>query len=269
MPEGFNIPTCLVFSGHDPSGGAGVQADIEVLASMGCHAATVLTCLTVQDSHDVYAVQPMPASFLAEQARTILADMPVQAVKIGLVADAESAKAIHAVLTEHPDMPVVLDPIVRAGGGELLQATPARDAIRRLLFPLTSVLTPNSPEAHAFTESDEPPDICAAALLEHGCEFVLLSGGHGSGEFVINTLFCRNRVPEQFQWPRLPHEYHGSGCTLSAAIAGLLAHGHDVDSAVRRAQDYTWKALRQAYPTGRGQLQPQHFFWTDTAGWSK
>ncbi len=268
MLERFDIPTCLVFAGHDPSGGAGIQADIEVLVSMGCHAVTLVTCLTVQDTRNVYSVQAVSASCLIEQARVLLADMPIQAVKIGLIPNAEIVEAIHVILMEYPDMLVVLDPVISAGGGGHLQDSAAVDAICSLLFPLTTVLTPNIPEALAYAGMGDTPDACAAALLEYGCEFVLLSGGHGEGEYVVNTLFYNNHCAERFQWPRLPHEYHGSGCTLSSAIAGLLANGHEPYSAVRNAQQYTWETLRRAYLTGEGQMQPRRFYWTHAMHWS-
>lgn len=264
MAEGLDTPTCLVFAGHDPSGGAGIQADIETLASMGCHAATLVTCLTVQDTRNVYSVQAACVSSLVEQAGAVLADMPVQAVKIGLIANAEMVRAIHTILAEYPDMPVVLDPVICAGGGRQLQDAATGEAMRNLLFPLTTVLTPNIPEARTHTGMVDTPDACGMALLEYGCEFVLISGGHEQGEYVVNRLFSQDRSTERFLWPRLAHEYHGSGCTLSAAVAGLLARGHEPHSAVREAQQYTWESLAQAYPSGAGQLQPQRFYWAHT-----
>ncbi len=268
MLEGFDTPVCLVFAGHDPSGGAGIQADIEALASMNCHAATVVTCLTVQDTRNVYSVQATCASSLAEQAKVILADMPVQAIKIGLVTNVEVVRAIHTILVEYPDMPVVLDPVISAGGGRQMQDMATRDAVRNLLFPLVTILTPNLPEACAYGGMVSAPDACGITLLKYGCEFVLLSGGHEEGEYVVNRLFCNNRCLERFLWPRLPHEYHGSGCTLSASIAGLLACGCGPHSAVRKAQQYTWESLKQAYPTGEGQRQPQRFYWVHAMHWS-
>lgn len=265
MNERIDIPTCLVFSGHDPSGGAGVQADIEALAGMGCHAATLITCLTVQDTQNVHSVDAVPAAALIEQARTILADMPVQSVKIGLVPNTEMAEAIHTLLVDYPDMPVVLDPIVSAGGGRQILRQDTADAIQNLLFPLTTVLTPNSKEARSFACNADTLDACGIALLETGCDYVLLTGGHEPGEQVVNKLYGNNRCLERFQWARLPHEYHGSGCTLASSIAGLLAHGHEPHSAVREAQQYTWETLKHAYVTGKGQLQPHRFFWTTRA----
>lgn len=265
MTNSINRPTCLVFAGHDPGGGAGLQADIETLASMGCHAATLVTCLTVQDTSNVYSVDAVPASTLIEQARTLMADMSVQAIKIGLIPDEEIAEAIHTILVEYPDIPVVLDPILQAGGGHDLLDNQTSDVLRSLLFPLTTVLTPNGPEARHFANNADTLDACGIALLDSGCEFVLLSGGHEESDQVVNKLYGNNRCLEKFSWPRLPHEYHGSGCTLASGIAGLLAHGHEPHSAVREAQQYTWEALKHAYQTGKGQLHPNRFYWTNKA----
>lgn len=256
-------PTCLVFSGHDPSGGAGVQADIEALASVGSHAATVITALTVQDTLDVYAVESVNTSLLIQQARTLLADIQPAAVKIGLIPDVAIAEAIHSILIDIPDVPVVLDPVIRAGGGTELQNEETRDAVSSLLLPLATVVTPNAQEARQFARNADSVDACGIALLESGCGYVLITGGDGDDKQVINKLYANNRCLETFTWQRLPYEYHGSGCTLASGIAGLLSHGHEPHSAVREAQQYTWDALNNAYQTGRGQLQPHRFFWAN------
>lgn len=257
-------PTCLVFAGHDPSGGAGVQADIEALASVSCHAVTVLTGLTVQDTSNVYAVTPAEVTALIEQARAVLADIPIQAIKIGMVPSAEVAEAIHTLLRDYFDVPVILDPVVRAGGGGQLQDEETQAALRTLLFPLTTVLTPNSPEARQFAAGADTLDACGMALLETGCEYVLITGGHESGDQVCNRLYGNNRCLETFNWPRLSGEYHGSGCTLSSSIAGLLAHGKEPLTAVRHAQQFTWDSLNHATRIGQGQLKPNRFYWAES-----
>jgi hydroxymethylpyrimidine/phosphomethylpyrimidine kinase len=255
------LPTCLVFSGHDPIGGAGIQADIETLASMRVHAATLVTALTAQDSVNVYAVEPVSTALLIQQARTLLADIRPAVIKIGLVPSVMIAEAIYTIIGDLPDIPVVLDPIVRAGGGKALQDRQTCEAVRTLLFPLATVATPNEREARAFAGNADSPEACAMSLLESGCEYVLITGGDNDEQQVTNRLYGNNRCLELFNWPRLPRQYHGSGCTLASAIAGLLSHGHEPLSAVREAQQYTWNCLDNAYPTGSGQLHPDRFFW--------
>ncbi|TNG00325.1 MAG: hydroxymethylpyrimidine/phosphomethylpyrimidine kinase [Gammaproteobacteria bacterium] len=256
-----DVPVCLVFAANDPSGGAGLQADIEAMASMGCHAAPVITAVTVQDTENVQAVEPVRVSTVIHQARTILEDMPVAAVKIGLLPDVSTVEAIHSILSDFPVTPVVLDPVIRAGGGSRLIDDETKNAMATLLFPQTTVLTPNGPEARQFSLCTDNLDACGFSLLEAGCEYVLISGGHERDEQVTNTLFGNHRVLERFQWQRLPGEFHGTGCTLASSIAGLLSHGQEPLSAISEAQQYTWEAIRNAYRAGRGQLLPNRFFW--------
>lgn len=256
------LPTCLVFSGHDPTGGAGVQADIEALASMRVHAATLITALTVQDSSDAYTIEPVSPSLLVHQAKVLLADLRPAAIKIGLVPDVATAEAIYTIINGLVDVPVVLDPVVRAGGGAHLQDEQAQNAVRSLLFPLATVITPNQHEARKFATNADTLEACAMSLLESGCDYVLMTGGDADTRTVNNSLYGNNRCLETFSWPRLEKQYHGSGCTLASAIAGLLSHGHEPLSAVREAQQYTWNCLNKAYKTGMGQLNPDRFFWT-------
>lgn len=255
-----NIPVCLVFAGHDPSGGAGIQADIEALASNGCHAVTLVTCLTRQDTSNIYSIEARPASQLVKQACTLLADITVRAIKIGLVPSVEIAEAIHVLLKEYEDVPIILDPVLWASGGQSIQDDETREAMKSLLFPSTTILTPNGPEARSLAPAANTLDNCGIALLDQGCEYVLISGGHEKGQQVINNLYSNRRCLKQFCWPRLQGEFHGTGCTLASSIAGFLAHGHELLSAVHEAQEYTWNTLKHAYCTGKGKLQPHRFF---------
>ncbi|WP_455205596.1 bifunctional hydroxymethylpyrimidine kinase/phosphomethylpyrimidine kinase [Kaarinaea lacus] len=255
------VPAVMVFAGTDPSGGAGMQADIETLVSMGCHATPIITAVTVQDSVDVYRYQAMEASLVVEQARAIFEDIPVSAIKIGMLGSVEIIEVIHTLLVDYPHLPVVLDPVMAAGGGGVLADDDIMDAMVNLLFPLTTVLTPNSEEARAFAPEADSLDACAQELLEHGCEFVLITGTHENTPTVINSLYAERQLLETYQWERLTASYHGSGCTLAVAIAGLLSQGLDPMSAVREAQEYTWEALKNGYRIGMGQHIPNRLFW--------
>lgn len=258
----MNRPVVLCFSGHDPSGGAGVQADIETLVSQQCHAASVITALTEQDTHNVKKLIPQRPDDIISQAATLLADLPVKAIKIGLIGHPDTAAAIQTILVSHPQIPVVLDPVLAAGGGAELASEKLIAAVTDLLLPCTTMLTPNSEEARRLTGLNDLHD-CGLALLDKGCDYVLITGTHEASPAVCNQLFHAGRLLETFTWDRLPASYHGSGCTLASALAGLIAQGLDPFQAALEAQDYTWHALEAAYQPGQGQHNPNRFFWID------
>ena len=255
------IPVVMTLAGNDPTGGAGLQADIETIASMGCQAAPVVTALTVQDTSNVMLVEPVSSNLVIEQARAVLEDMPVQSIKLGLLGSVENVEVIHTLLIDYPDIPVVLDPILRAGGGTALADEELQEAMINLLFPLTTVLTPNSEEVRKLAHEGDTLDACAQELLSIGCELVLVTGTHENTEKVDNILYGNRRRLETFSWGRLPHSYHGSGCTLSSAIAGLLAQGLEPFTAIHEAQEYTWESLKHGYRAGMGQHLPNRLFW--------
>jgi len=260
------IPVVMTFAGHDPGGGAGLQADIESLFSHGCRAAPVITALTVQDTRDVMAFQPVEATHIVSQARAILEDMPVDAFKIGMLGSVENAVAIHSILADYPDIPLVLDPVLASGSGTPLGEDGLTDAIKQLLLPRATVLTPNSREVRALAPEADTLDACAFALLDRGVDYVLLTGTHEPTAHVVNTLYQGHQRLESFTWERLPHSYHGSGCTLAASIAGLLAHGLDVFQACHEGQHFTWQALQNGYRPGMGQYLPDRMFWAEQDG---
>jgi hydroxymethylpyrimidine/phosphomethylpyrimidine kinase len=255
----------LTFAASDPSGGAGLQADILTLSSMGCHPLSVLTAITVQDTLGVEGLQPLEAEWVADQARCLLEDMPVDAFKIGVLGSVENIAAIAEILSDYPDVPLVLDPVLASGRGDELATDEMLHALRELLLPRTTILTPNSTEARRLADGDEDVEptlpVCAQRLIEMGCEYVLITGTHEPTAQVVNTLYGRSGVVRTDQWERLPGNYHGSGCTLASAIAAMLANGLELPEAVREAQDYTWHALAKAYRPGMGQFLPDRLFW--------
>ena len=251
----------MAIAGNDPTGGAGLQADIEAIISMGCHAAPVVAALTVQDTTDVMRLVPVDAQLVVQQARAVLEDMPVKAIKLGLLGSIETVEAVHTLLRDYPDIPVVFDPVLAAGGGARLTDEASRQAMTSLLLPLTTVLTPNSEEARQLAPGADTLEACAMALLDQGAEFVLITGTHEATAEVHNVLYGNRRRLADFRWERLPGSYHGSGCTLASAIAGLLAHGQEPFTAVNEAQEYTWQALKHGYRAGMGQALPNRLFW--------
>jgi hydroxymethylpyrimidine/phosphomethylpyrimidine kinase len=261
-PMNPNRPAVLSFSGHDPSGGAGIQADIEAIISHGCHAASVITALTEQDTKNVKKLIPQKSDDIIDQAKTLLKDVPVQAIKIGLLGHPDTVRAVHTVLKMHPQLPVVLDPVLAAGGGADLSGIQLIAKINDLLLPLTTILTPNSQEARRLAGVDDL-DACGLQLLGKGCTYVLVTGTHEATSDVSNQLFHSGRRGEAYRWNRLPHSYHGSGCTLAASIAALLAQGLDPLQAITEAQEYTWDSLAAGYQAGKGQYLPNRFFWLE------
>lgn len=258
-----NPPVVLCFSGADPTGGAGIQADIESVSSHGCVAASIITAATVQDTVDVHSFAPMPSDLVIEQARAILEDMPVSAIKIGMVGSAEIAMAIHSILTDYPDIPVIYDPVFSTETDGALSTEDLADTVRTLLLPITKILTPNIHEVHVLSPGSDTPTAAAMGLLESEVEYILLTGTHGKTPDVVHTLFSNNRELEVFHNERLPHKYHGSGCTLAASIAAQIALGQDVLGAVRTGLEYTHKTLVHANRIGMGQYHPNRFFWDE------
>ena len=268
MPD--SPPIVLVFAATDPSGGAGLQADILTLSSMGCHPLSVVTAVTIQDTMGVEDMLPIDAEWVADQARCVLEDMPVTVFKIGLLGSVEAIAAIAEVVSDYPDVPLVLDPVLASGRGDELATEDMISAMRELLIPQTTLITPNSLEARRLVrdESDEndeqeDPDLgeCARRLLALGCEYVLVTGAHENTPQVTNTLYDQQGLVRTDAWQRLPGTYHGSGCTLASAVAATIANGLGIPEAVRDAQEYTWQTLKYAYRTGMGQLVPDRLFW--------
>ena len=259
-------PIVLTFAASDPSGGAGLQADLLTLASMGCHPLSVVTALTVQDTRGVEDWMAIDADWVSEQARKLLEDMPVAAFKLGMLGSIDNIATIAAILSDYPEVPVIFDPVFASGRGDELATQDMIDAMRELIVPQTAIITPNSLEARrlgAQDDDDEDPEleVCAQRLIALGCEYVLITGTHLQTPEVFNTLYGEAGVVRADRWKRLPGSYHGSGCTLASAIAATLANGLDVPEAVHEAQEYTWQALVNGFRPGMGQHLPDRFFW--------
>ena len=264
-------PIVLTFAASDPSGGAGIQADLLTIAAMGCHPLSVITAITVQDSLGVDDIFALDAEWVADQARAVLEDMPVAAFKIGMLGSVETIAAIAAIVSDYPDIPLVLDPVLASGRGDELASENMMAALSDMLIPQCTLLTPNSLEARRLTQDenndDDEPDLaeCASRIIRMGCEFVLITGTHENTPQVVNTLYGIDGVLASNLWPRLPGSYHGSGCTLASAIAASIAHGLDIFDATKDGQDFTWHALQAGFRPGMGQYIPDRLFWARDA----
>jgi hydroxymethylpyrimidine/phosphomethylpyrimidine kinase len=255
-----------VFAASDPSCGAGIQADILAIASLGCHPLTVISALTVQDTTGVSSVRPVSADLFEAQARALLADMPVAVFKAGVLGSVENVAVVAKIAAEYPDIPLVLDPVLASGRGDAFADARLRAALRERLLPRATLITPNTQEARGLLENglmrgdvDDHAHI-ARRLLACGPRYVLITGTHAQTVEVANVLYGQQGRLRADHWERLPGNYHGSGCTLAAAIAACLARGADMETAVQKAQAYTWQTLKHAFSPGRGQAIPNRLF---------
>jgi hydroxymethylpyrimidine/phosphomethylpyrimidine kinase len=257
-------PIVLAFAASDPTGGAGMQADLLTIASLGCHPLSVLTALTVQDTRGVESLLAIDPAWVERQARRVLEDIPVAAFKLGVLGSARNAQIVASILADRPDTPVVLDPVLASGRGDALADAETVKVLRGALFPRTTVLTPNSLEARRLAGAAPDSDLsqCARQLVSEGCRYVLVTGTHEPGAQIINTLYDARGAVREDRWQRLPGSYHGSGCTLAAAIASLLARRMGPEKAVQEAQHYTWQSLAAGFNPGKGQHLPDRFFAT-------
>lgn len=260
-------PIVMTLAASDPTCGAGLQADLLTLAAHGCHPLTVVTAVTVQDTVGVEGVLPLDGEWVADQARTLLEDMPVAAFKLGMLGSVEAITAIAEVLSDYPDIPVVFDPVLASGRGDAFADEDVVAAMIELLLPLTDILTPNSLEARRLAQELGPdgtpaPDLgeCARRLVGAGCAHVLVTGTHEHSARVVNTLYGSHGPIRRDEWERLPGSYHGSGCTLASAIAANLAWGQPLPEAVRAGQHYTWHSLAAGFRPGMGQFVPQRLW---------
>ena len=262
-------PSVMTFAATDPSSGAGLQADILTFASIGCHPLSVVTGITVQDTVGVENIMVFDADWVNEQARTILEDMQVIAFKIGMLGSVENVAVIAEIMADYPDTPLLIDPVLSSGRGDELATDDIQAAMIDLLFPQATLLTPNSIEARRLAyyndDSDEAEnaslDESAQRLLDMGAEYVLITGTHERSNDVVNTLYGEGGLIKSYNWERLPGSYHGSGCTLTSAIAACIAHGLTMEEAVLEAQEYTWQTLKAGFRPGMGQYIPDRMFW--------
>jgi len=255
-------PVLLCVGGHDPGGGAGIQADAEAARAVGVHACSVVSCLTDQDTCGVVRLWPQRPQPIEDQCRRVLADSRVGALKIGLLGGSRVVRVLCALTTEHPRLPVILDPVLASGTGQQVADAALINQLRSNLLGRCTLVTPNLPEAQLLSGFKEPDD-CARRLLQSGCPWVLITGTHAPGDAVINRLYGRDDSRREWAWPRLDGSYHGSGCTLASAVAARIVRGLDLEDAVAEAQSYTWQSLSRALRTGRCQLTPNRLFALD------
>lgn len=250
------LPLVLSFSASDPTAGAGLQADLLTVAALGAHPLTIVTGLTAQNTQGVSRFEPCPVDWVQAQLDCLLVDEPqIKAVKAGVLGSVEVVELLARWKAGVPEIPLVLDPVMASGRGDALGGKPVFAAMKKQLFPHVALLTPNWPEARALT-GKRSAATAAKAFLDLGCKAVLIKGEHAETEQVINRLYLQGGEVLEFPCERLPHQYHGSGCTLASACATALAQGLPLPEAVELALSYTWSSLQHAFPIGKGQWIP-------------
>lgn len=245
----------MVLSGLDPSGGAGIQADIQAITSLGCHPLPVVTCLTVQDTTNVYGADAIDAELIRRQLKCVADDAPIHAIKTGALGNAAIVEVLVDFIAERPGIPLITDPVIKAAGGGDLADDELIKAMKQRLFPLAEIVTPNGIELSMLGDSPDPEQ-AAAQLLASGCSSVLATGGHGTDLHITNTLYNHAPTPMTWEIERVGGEYHGTGCTLAAAIAAGRASGLSQRAAISQAQNYVHRAILHALDVGKGQPVP-------------
>jgi hydroxymethylpyrimidine/phosphomethylpyrimidine kinase len=273
----MTTPIAVTIAGSDSSGGAGIQADLKTFSALGVYGASVITALTAQNTRGVAAIHDVPANFIAQQIDAVFSDLVINAVKIGMLSQPASIEAVAAGLERHGPKAVVLDPVMVATSGDRLLAPAAVEVLRKLLIPRALLITPNLPEAAALLEAPVATNEAemqrqAERLLELGPGAVLIKGGHGAGPESIDLLVEPTRVTKLAATRVDTRNTHGTGCTLSSAIAAGLAKGLDLMQAVREAKDYVTAAIAAAdrlnIGSGHGPVHHFHALWPPVPGQS-
>lgn len=271
MQKRYRYPSALTIAGFDGSGGAGIQADIKTFSALGSYATSVLTALPVQNTQGVKSIYPIPTKAVQEQMEAIMDDIFPGAIKIGMVHTAELVECIVSTLKKYPATPLVFDPVMVATSGHKLIEEKTITSIVDLLFPVADIITPNIDEAAILAEMpvNDLDDMYLAGerILKLGCQAVLLKGGHLKSESITSLYFQKTEngqvPPREFSFQKFDtNNTHGSGCTLSSAIAAYLSQGRSVEEAVALGQEYTHRAIAQGadVQTGKGNGPLNHFF---------
>lgn len=257
------IPNVLSIAGSDPSGGAGIQADLKTFSALGCYGMAVITSLTAQNTQGVTGVVDVPPAFVKQQIDTIFEDIDVSAVKIGMLSNTEIMEAVADALEQHKPPFIILDPVMVATSGDSLITSDAVETLKKRLIPMADLITPNIPEAEKLMRKAViDMEVAAENLCDLGCQAALIKGGHLKGEVMRDVLFSKGLV-KVFETTRIEtNNTHGTGCTLSSAITAYVAHGYPIDKACESAKNYITEALRNAdqLSVGKGHGPTNHLY---------
>ena len=262
-------PLILTFGPADPVGAIGIQADLASFAAMGCHGLSVITALLISDTARIEDQQVIDADWVADQARVVLEDMPVAAAfKVGAVASVETVSVIAEIVSDYPDIPLILDPFLTGMPEQEIEADDIVIAMRELLIPQTTLLVLSAVELARLAETwREPSDeedtlmLDAMRIIEMGCEYLFVTGTPSDVHDVANSLFNEGGLVRRDQWRRVSGTFTGAGSTLSATAAAMMANGLDVPEAVFEAQEFVMASIAHAQRLGMGKLIPDRYFW--------
>lgn len=267
MKNRYKYPTVLTIAGTDPTGGAGIQADLKTFSALGCYGMSVITALVAQNTCGVRAIHSVPPTFVQAQLQTVLDDILPDAIKIGMVHSLELVSVIADVLKQYPQIPVVFDPVMIATSGDRLIEERTVEAIVAQLFPLVTLITPNMDEASLLANiavrTVEDMQVAAKKIMNMGTNALLLKGGHLESDELTSLLIGKEGLTKTLHSDKIETKnMHGSGCTLSSAIAAYLAQGNVLAEAVSKAQDYVHGAIYSAADVviGKGNGPLNHFY---------
>ena len=246
-------PVVMSITSLDPCGGGGIAADIETLASLGCHCTPIVTRLSANDTKERKDSETTDSNLLIEQIRAVLEDISIDLFKIGDIASVANAEAVHTILNDYPHIPVVLDPA--------LDDSNLSTAISNLLIPHAQILILNHSRTHSLASGADTLAACAQEILEMGCQHLLITDVRDNSSGSCNHLFSSKGLIQRIEWEQLPHQYLGAGCTLSAAVSAYLAHQINLLESVKQAQEFTWHALKHGQRIGMGKLLPDRMHW--------
>ena len=250
-------PVLLTVNSHDPSGGAGLVADVETANSLGCHCVSAITALNVRDTRNLKDRQSTDTSLLIEQMRAALEDSPITAIKIGDIATVAQAEAIQTVLGEYSEIPVVLDPVLHHGADD----GDVEEAVRLMLLPRAKLGVLTVAHVKQLSTCGDSLGANVQELLEFGCPQILVTVAAQDQHRIVNRVYSKRGIDREYSWDALPQQFHGAGSTLSAAITAYLAHGFDSQEALQQGQQFTWQAMQRALRVGMGGLIPDRLFW--------
>ena len=265
-------PLILTFGPADPVGALGIQADLASFAAMGCHGLSVITGLMIGDTARIEDLQVIEADWVSDQARGVLEDMPVAAFKVGAVASVENVSVIAEIVSDYPSIPMILDPFLTGMPEQAIDADDILIAMRELLIPQTTLLVLSALELARLAETWREPSsdestaedtlmVDAMRVIEMGCEYLFVTGTPSDVHEVANSLFNEGGLVRRDQWQRISGTFTGTGSTLSATAAAMMANGLDVPEAVFEAQKFVGASIAHAQRLGMGKLIPDRYFW--------
>ncbi|WPU92089.1 bifunctional hydroxymethylpyrimidine kinase/phosphomethylpyrimidine kinase [Mucilaginibacter sabulilitoris] len=263
----YKYPSVLTIAGSDSGGGAGIQADLKTFSAYGCFGSSAITAVTVQNTIGVTAVHHIPSEIVLQQIKAVMDDIKPWAVKIGMIPNARTAMDIATILRLYPDVPIIFDPVMISSSGYRLMEDITVDVLKTKLFPLITLITPNLDETRLITGLDikhiEDMEVAAGCFIELGCNAVLIKGGHLGQDKLCDVYLDKNGIKIRFESVYIDsNNTHGTGCTLSSAIAAGLALGYDMITAIKKAEIYVHEAIAHGkdVKTGNGHGPLNHFF---------